>query len=444
MTEQFRTFQRRFGESRPGLQLIAVEHAAIPVSVLRADVLAQEKKKLPIAENYTLQFVQRGVDTPKAIASFLGLDTAHIIEAVASQVSENHLRRLSGGRLALTPLGTEIVRNLAASQPVLRQLPISFDRLTWTLADYRESALIKKSEAEKRGMWILPAARSAHIGVDDVSANDFNTLFKDDRIQVLRVRKVSAKKHRYLSVQMLVYADQSRRELELAICIDDELATDHGLALDRIEAVERLGISFGEAEPRPILDDDLESRRSTHCEVDFVDAPAAVREIGAGGEVAAMVRGVSVFEHADLLSEALSTANYRILIIAPWVKNSVVSTEFVSKLERRLRSGVEVTIAHGYGDDDRGSDEYALKRLHNLATRFDNFLFIRVKNTHAKILIFDSCWVTTSFNWLSFRGDSDRTYRMEEGTLVRIPNRVDTEYVRYLSLIRQHEVRESL
>ena len=95
---------------------------------------------------------------------------------------------------------------------------------------------------------------------------------------------------------------------------------------------------------------------------------------------------------------------------------------------QRLRTGVEVTIAHGYGPTDNGSDESALNRLSNLAARYDKFTCARVKNTHAKILIYDETWISTSFNWLSFRGDSDRTYRMEEGTLVSIPARVDKEF----------------
>jgi hypothetical protein len=82
----------------------------------------------------------------------------------------------------------------------------------------------------------------------------------------------------------------------------------------------------------------------------------------------------------------------------------------------------------------------ALNRLNNLATRYGRFTFARVKNTHAKILIFDEIWVSTSFNWLSFRGDSDRTYRMEEGTLVSIPARVDKEYARYRALIDEQRI----
>jgi phosphatidylserine/phosphatidylglycerophosphate/cardiolipin synthase-like enzyme len=441
MTKQFQILQRRFGNARPGLQLIAVEDAAIPVTVVRADVLVQEKKELPITEEFTLRFVGLGVDIPEEIAAYLGLDQAHVLDASAAQLIENHLRRKNtGGRLALTPLGAEVVRNLAATQPVLRQLPIAFDRLTWTLADYPQRSLIEKKDAQERGMTILPAARNARIGLDDVTPSGFNALMKGDRFQVLRIHKVAVKKHRYLPVSLLVYGDQSRRELELAVCIEDDLATDHGLALDGIEAVKRLGLSLGEAEPRPVLDEELENQRRTDSPAESAEDADHGGQVPASSGVTSPVRSVSVFEHADLLAEALSTAKYRLLIIAPWVRDAVVSTDFVANLEQRLRTGVEVTIAHGYGPTDKGSDESALNRLSNLAARYDKFTFVRVKNTHAKILIFDEIWVSTSFNWLSFRGDSERTYRMEEGTLVNIPARVDKEYTRYLVLIDEQRI----
>jgi phosphatidylserine/phosphatidylglycerophosphate/cardiolipin synthase-like enzyme len=120
------------------------------------------------------------------------------------------------------------------------------------------------------------------------------------------------------------------------------------------------------------------------------------------------------------------------------VRRTVITTDFVSKLESRLKRGVYVHIAHGYEEDDSGSDADSLRRLDNLAKRYpQRFWFTRVKSTHAKILIFDDVWISTSFNWLSFRGDRERTYRMEEGTLVRNQQVVDQQYERYVALIDQ-------
>lgn len=434
MASTFDLLRRRFGDARPGLQLIAVEDAAVPVTVVRADVLAQERKELPVTEEFTLRYVALGVDTPEDIAQYLGLEVAHTVDAVAAQLSINNLRRRSDGRLALTPQGSEVARTLAATQPVLRRLPVVFDRLTWSLADHKERSLVEKREAQDRGMIILPAARNARIGLDDVTPADVNTLITGDRLQVLRVHKVVVKAHRYLPVQLLVYGDLNRRELQLAVCIDDDPAVQHGLALDQIEAVDRLGLKLGDPEARPLLDPDLEAKRArTEPRVEDQqpsDLPTPTMTADNPG-----VRPVSVFEHRDLLAEALSSAARRVLIISPWVRRAVVGTAFLSDLEQLLRRNVRVTIAHGYGPDDRGSDKDALERLTNLATRFGNFRFVRLANTHAKVLIFDDSWVSTSFNWLSFKGDPDRTYRMEEGTLVSIPKRVAEAYNRYLEMI---------
>lgn len=152
------------------------------------------------------------------------------------------------------------------------------------------------------------------------------------------------------------------------------------------------------------------------------------------------VRSVSVFEHADLLNDALESAKRRLLLVSPWVRRAVVNAEFLRKLEQRIRAGVAVTIAHGIGEDDRGSDAGALRKLAALASRYGNFDLVRLANSHAKILIVDDVWVSTSFNWLSFRGDPDRTYRMEEGTLVAVPDRVEKEYARYIAMVADQRV----
>jgi hypothetical protein len=452
MSRYFTSLQRRFGGARPGLQLIAIEDAAVPVTMIRADTLAQERTELPVTEAFALRFVNLGVDTPAEIADYLGLDKAHVLDAVAAQIAEGHLDRTrSGERLALSKAGSDAVSTLAATRPVLRQLPLAFDRLTWRLADYPERTLITKKDAQDLGMTLLPASRHARIGNEDVTPSEFNRLLQksnNERVQVLRIHKVVTRKHLYLPVQLLIFGDEGRLELELAVLLDDELVGDHGVALERIGAVERLGLKIEPAEPRPMLDGELEDQRS------FGDYPSADREIGTppnlvdtssdrqepiGVSATIQVRSVSVFEHADLLAEALTTAKKRLLIISPWIRGAVVNTDFLSKLEQRLRAKVEVTIAHGIGDDDTGSDERALRKLKNLADRYDNLEFARLGNTHAKILIFDDIWVSTSFNWLSFRGDPDRTYRMEEGTLVAIPPKVQQQYEQYQAMIRDQK-----
>lgn len=77
-----------------------------------------------------------------------------------------------------------------------------------------------------------------------------------------------------------------------------------------------------------------------------------------------------------------------------------------------------------------------MDRLNKLAERFPNVVVGCLGFTHAKLLIWDDSQITTSFNWLSFRGDQDRTYRQELGILVKNhPTGVDSLYESQKKLI---------
>jgi hypothetical protein len=328
-------------------------------------------------------------------------------------------------------------------------LNVPFDRLVWSAQDYARSSLTKKRDAQEAGLELLPAKKSARVDLNDVTAEHLNGLveFRDDRtrlIEVLRVRKIASQNlHLYMPAQLLVYGDPDSGEVELGLCIEGDLRPAHGLELAAVDAVLRLGISVAQPEPRPTLAPELERQRVASEQIANIKAAAdqALRVDADSAEKAAArvkeieVRSVDVHEHPQLLAQAVNGSKKRLLIIAPWVKGGVVNTEFVAALERRLRAGVEVHIGHGYGPDDRGSDDFALRKLNNLAARYEKLRVVRLQSTHAKILIFDDIWITTSFNWLSFRGDPNRTYRMEEGTLVQIKSEVDRAFDRYVDVL---------
>lgn len=444
--------RRRFGDNRPGLQLISVVDAALPVTILRVDVLAQERKPLPLLDEFILRFVHAEVCDIDEIGALLGLQREQVVNAVAGQMSSsnNNLTRSGDGGLQLTAVGRETARNLAAVQPVLTQLNVPFDRLVWDAQDYPRSSLIKKRDAQDTGLELLPAKKNARVDLNDLTVERFNELLESRdprsyRAEVLRIRKIASQNiHLYMPAQLLVYGDSDTAEVELGLCIEGDLRPAHGLELAAAEAVVKLGISVAPPEPRPTLAPELEEQRVPSEQVEIIRAAGAQPPVE--GDKAASepgpqrvediaVRSVGVHEHPQLLTQALNGAKKRLLIIAPWVKGGVVNTDFVAALERRLRAGVEIHIGHGYGPDDSGSDDFALRKLNNLAARYDNLRVVRLQNTHAKILIFDDLWITTSFNWLSFKGDLNRTYRMEEGTLVLIPSEVDKAFDRYIAVL---------
>jgi len=440
--------RRRFGDHRPGLQFVSVVDAAVPVTMLRVDVLAQERKPLPLLDEFILRFVHAGVREIDEIAALLGLQREQVVATVADQISSNNLTRAWSGQLGLTAVGLEAARNLAAVQPVLTQLNVPFDRLVWDAQDYARSSLIKKRDAQEAGLELLPAKKSSRVDLNDLTVERFNELVesRDDRtrqVEVLRVRKIASQNlHLYMPAQLLIYGDPDSGEVELGLCIDGDLQPAHGLELAAADAVVKLGIAVAPPEPRPTLAPELEEQRVSSDQVEIIraaDEPAPKSDDPSAKAPKRIedipVRSVGVHEHAQLLAQALHGVEKRLLIIAPWVKGGVVNTDFVAALERRLRAGVEVHIGHGYGPDDSGSDDFALGKLNNLAARYEKLRIVRLQNTHAKILIFDDLWITTSFNWLSFKGDPNRTYRMEEGTLVQIRSEVDKAYERYIGIL---------
>jgi phosphatidylserine/phosphatidylglycerophosphate/cardiolipin synthase-like enzyme len=97
-----------------------------------------------------------------------------------------------------------------------------------------------------------------------------------------------------------------------------------------------------------------------------------------------------------------------------------------------LERGVRICIGYGLGvergpemERNRRNARNVMARLRSVARNADELLEIKnveksAMPTHEKVLICDREWaVTTSFNWLSYRGDLDSAFRRETGVLIR-------------------------
>jgi hypothetical protein len=437
---------KRYGATRPGLRLIAVVDAALPVTQLKVDVLAQERKPLPLLDEFTIRLAAMGIRDPDQMAGILGIELKLAESSVVEQLAADNLMRVPGRKalVELTPQGRVMAAELESTRPVQRALPVTFDRLTWEVSSYRPETLVQRKEAKEADLIILPAAYSKRILPLDVTIASLNRLIaegdsREVTLDVLTIENVSPKKHRYLPVKLLIFADDTRTEVQLGIVVEGQLSMLHERALLAAGGRSTLGISIGEPAESPALPDDLEAIRASRTSQSTAAVDTQPDMLQVADEF--VVRDISVHEHPGLLQDALADSKRRLVIIAPWVKNSVVDTAFIGGLERLLRRKVKVHIAYGIGKDDRRSDEHAVSQLKNLADRFkDNFTFARLKNSHAKILISDGTWINTSFNWLSFRGDPNRTYRMEEGVLIRSQRHVDEAYEKYLRMIEEQKI----
>jgi hypothetical protein len=257
---------------------------------------------------------------------------------------------------------------------------------------------------------------------------------------VLLVKRIERAEQKYLPCHILVYESLDGLDHVLEISVDGRLREDIRNALDALGGVEYFDFDFAssalsntsEIQPvteiaarvkTPVVPLEVvdEFRRQASAAAD--DEPSVeIADVATGRPVAIEnmeVRHIDTFEHPTFLNQAISEAKRRLLITSPWVKRAVVRREFVDKLYQAARRGVEIHI--GYGIDYEGSecDVDAVEKLEKLAKQFKNVHLACLGSTHAKILIWDDNEITTSFNWLSYRGDQDRTYRQEHGVLLR-------------------------
>ena len=294
----------------------------------------------------------------------------------------------SDGQLGLTALGLEAARNLAAVQPVLDPA----QRAVRSPGVERPGLRAREPDQEAgcagggpRDLCLPRRARGSTS--NDLTVERFNELVesRDDRtrqVEVLRVRKIASQNlHLYMPAQLLIYGNPGLRGGRAwFVHRRRSPACPRPRARRSRRRQKRLGIAVAPPEPRPTLAPELEEQRvpkrpSRNHQGGLGDqaqkgddepaekAPTRVEDIA--------VRSVDVHEHPQLLAQSLNGAKKRLLIIAPWVKGGVVNTTFAA-LERRLRAGVEVHIGHGYGPDDRRSDDFALRKLNNLAARYES------------------------------------------------------------------------
>ena len=109
-----------------------------------------------------------------------------------------------------------------------------------------------------------------------------------------------------------------------------------------------------------------------------------------------------------------------------------------------------MTIGWGFGTDRESekskNHSSALRRLQKLTNHYKNFNFVKLDESHAKVLIYDDTYIATSFNWLSFKGDKNLTYRTEIGEKRTNKKAVDDRYKFMIeeSLARGQKMTEGL
>jgi hypothetical protein len=439
----------RFAATRPGYKLLACEPAALPYFLITAPVLLQQKMPVPPIDEFVLRGIHQGMSTLESISSFFGLEE-DIVTIALSRLWRDDLIDMPvsdvGRQLQLTNHGVNTLSELLEIVPSEREVWFPFDRLLWRAVPFSTGALLRPRDVEEQGLLVVKPRMSKKPEVIDLPARDIDRSIKEsmknvlNEADVLVVKRIERAEQKYLPCHILVYESMDGTDHVIEVSIDGRLRPDIRIAIDELGGASHLRFDFahsaasisreigpvleveaqvsGPIVPLEVLDDvrrqatDMKDDEPRSEVVDIVTGrPSVIENIE--------IRHIDTFEHPTFLNQAITEAKTRLLITSPWVRRAVVRVEFMNRLQQAAKRGVQIHIGYGIDYDADGCDMDAVEKLKKLANQFKNVYVSCLGSTHAKILIWDNNEITTSFNWLSFRGDSDRTYRQEHGVFLR-------------------------
>lgn len=462
----------RTAHARPGFDLVSFKEAGLPVYVLKLRVMILERKELSPIEEAVLKAVRAGLNSPGSIYEYLGLPRA-VLTPVLTSLNRTELISYSRhaaeeeARVVLAAKGRLALAEAATIQPQERVISVCFDALTKKLLLIAPEQLDRSRDMRALGYFEVPTGTSKRPEVEDIPLQDFDKVLarlsvtNEPTGTLLAVRRIERRELHFLRCVMLFYKNHAQPpEVEVAFWREDGLSTEHevrfqavggpdlvGARLLMTEAASTLALGLPEVPaeaastaPASALAPVQPSQASAPSTPD----PAAPKP---GAPEVETMQTLLCHEHPQFLKKALLSAKRRLVIVSPWIRDSVIDWPFIASLEALLKSGVEVYIGYGIEKADGNGKRNAAKDkpditqraeadLRQLSDRYKNFHFVHVGNTHRKSLVCDDQFaVVTSFNWLSYKGDSQGSPRDERGIVFRKKHHVERLAMEELDLL---------
>jgi hypothetical protein len=467
---------KRYAFSRSGYELAGYAEVGLPVYQLTIRAYTVTHKKISPLDEFTLKSINAGLSSIEEISNFLGLKN-NIVRGVLTGLIMSDDVSLSGTpgniqqALRLTQKGKHTLEEAEVTIPEERTFQIHFDGLLRHPSLLNE-VLYAPREVRDNGWLEIPAIPSTPPQLQDLKIQDVEQIIRqigrragENKRDILSIKSIEGRKRLFRQGVILKYKIKDDANTQIAFAIDGRLVEEYekafalgggpkrtGLDKDAVSDIDNLARDIQQYTGRSLpLDEREETLKEEEASAALSVARAAEELIRAespegrrqaeeqlrdatlkleASEAALAqlpVRFLSVYEHPPLLDKALTDANERLMIISPWIRSKVVNMYFLSKLEILLRKGVQVYIGYGIGDGK--GDPKPTARLQELSERYPNLKFKNFGNTHAKLLLYDRVCVTLgSFNWLSFKGDPDSTFRDEQSFLVSIPEVIEGKF----------------
>lgn len=458
--------------ARPGYDLVSFKEAGLPVYVLKLRILVLERKELSPIEESVLKAVRAGLDAPGSIFEFLGLSRA-VLTPVLASLNRAELINYSRGAadadatVTLAAKGRLALAEASTVKPQERVLSVCFDALTKKLLFIAPEQLDRSRDMRHLGYFEVPTGSSNRPEVEDIPLKDFDKVLQRQSMiteptgTLLAVRRIERRELHYLRCVMLFYKSHTQpSQVEVAFWREDGPAMEHEIKFQAIGGPDLVGARLLMKNAAAVTDLALPDvvasiTQQATSTADVPDQPArepvrSAKDIAVKTSAEPDVETMQTLlchEHPAYLKKALMSAKRRLVIVSPWIRDSVIDWPFVASLEALLRSGVEVHIGYGIEKADGNGKRNVVKDkpditpraekdLQELASRYKNFHFVHVGNTHRKSLVCDDQFaVVSSFNWLSYKGDSQGSPRDERGIVFRKKQHVERLVAEELELL---------
>jgi hypothetical protein len=465
---------RRFGV-KPGFQLIDFTEVALPIFIVPVDAIVIASKPLQLVDEFLLRTIAESVNTLDEVAGFLGLEHVFVKKRLGELIGQDLLSYAPSengpARAALTAKGMDALKKAMVVQPKRESFSLAIDGITGQTLATRPTRLLAVRDVRAFGLLEIRAfphdkfPEFAEIAKMDLTAALGGGQRKAQNVQrVMSLVHMGRRLRRFREATMLVFRAEHGRQIHVEFFIDgrpsqvlnDAFARHDGVKVLHIPEQVEASIAYTEQQIKSILPNLVDSNESKQAatirpklqpfinrvgvleskieekegSIEETDSRAKIELLK--GEIAKLlsekqkaekdlnsleIRYLEVQEHRPLFESSLRVSQRRLLIISPWIRDSVLNQNRLDKIRHLVEKGVEVFIGYGLGEDDKpGKDkgDYANKFLTQLSKSHSNLHFHKLGDTHAKILLVDDSYaVIGSFNWLSFEGNARRGFREE-------------------------------
>ena len=392
-----------------------------PIVETSIDIISSGKPSDILQEVHILiiELIESGVDSKESLAQFLGVSESDFILDELFTLLENGILAISeDDKYRVTTKG-EVFVDQQKFIPVTTQEDFKFyiDGLT------KEMFFELTSETSN-----TPNRLNASIKVDFDFIQDqwlninhcFTTANSGDKEIVDLAnykRSITSRRDLFIKYFVLIYypKDKSGKKIQLKVySSDSKLLKKHTETISSLYSANKYLFDFTNE-----LEGVEEYKKL------FIDASVEITDDKLSGKY----QDISTFEHKELIKEALLTANTAVYIESPWIRKATM--EYIAAMDFFLKKkNTRLFIAYGIDSSFKNAPhKETFAEIEKLKIKYPDRIyafnlplhfkskFPNRNGSHRKILIKDfEYYIKGSYNWLSYSGNENENYAVEEGT----------------------------